>query len=137
MSLVRGTLLLMLLHVAVRVVSFVACTNDKQPVGLCGNNLECPDGYACEDLVCCPVEKSGQCPEIVGSILRERGAEDLCKVDYDCPSIRKCCETMLGKRCLFPIQTNSRSNIFQAVRPAKCHCIEEYNDDDNDKREHF
>ncbi|KAL1227132.1 Uromodulin-like [Trichinella pseudospiralis] len=161
MSFVRGTLLLLLLlHVAIRVVSFekfglcplpvyettitisrclsdiecpgymkccttvngrfcmlpdssrFACSNDKQPVGMCGNNLQCPDGYACEDLVCCPLEKSGQCPAIIGSVLREKGAEDL-------------------------FQTNSRSNMYLARITDGIDYSEEYNDDDSDKREHF
>ncbi|KRY91762.1 Barrier-to-autointegration factor 1, partial [Trichinella pseudospiralis] len=147
MSFVRGTLLLLLLlHVAIRVVSFEKFGLCPLPVyettitiSRCLSDIECPgymkccttvngrfcmlpdsSRFACSndkqlvDLVCCPLEKSGHCPAIIGSVLREKGAEDLCKVDYDCPLIRKCCETILGKRCLFPVQTNSRSNMYLA-----------------------
>ncbi|KRZ96088.1 hypothetical protein T08_9102 [Trichinella sp. T8] len=91
---------------------YTTCRDGRLPSSMCQYGA-CPPGYTCENGKCCEntdyyttsspttaVVKSGRCPPYLSVI----GATtiDRCSMDGDCEESQKCCNTSLGKRCMFP-----------------------------------
>ncbi|KRX64511.1 hypothetical protein T09_10443, partial [Trichinella sp. T9] len=70
----------------------------------CHTGAECVHGFCCSK-VHAPPAKQGRCPILlvnlrIGSTTVQ--PEDQCYSDDHCESVRKCCLTVAGKRCLLP-----------------------------------
>ncbi|KRZ88808.1 hypothetical protein T08_8238, partial [Trichinella sp. T8] len=70
----------------------------------CHTGAECVHGFCCSK-VHAPPAKQGRCPILlvnlrIGSTSVQ--PEDQCYSDDHCESVRKCCLTVAGKRCLLP-----------------------------------
>ncbi|KRZ73337.1 WAP four-disulfide core domain protein 8 [Trichinella papuae] len=69
----------------------------------CDTGAECVHGFCCSKVHAAPA-KQGRCPILLVN-LRTRSTvqpEDQCYSDVHCESVRKCCLTVAGKRCLLP-----------------------------------
>ncbi|KRZ71205.1 hypothetical protein T10_11514 [Trichinella papuae] len=73
----------------------------------CLTSLDCPANRQCYQFVCCPGVpngiKAGKCPALIVPEGWKIVNDNKCQADSDCPGTRKCCPTLLGKRCLVPI----------------------------------
>uniref|UniRef100_A0A5S6QZ67 WAP domain-containing protein n=1 Tax=Trichuris muris TaxID=70415 RepID=A0A5S6QZ67_TRIMR len=79
------------------------CPDGSRSVQVCYSDLECANGKSCKNGLCCPqkTDTFGQCPEMVYQPT-DAMPRDHCNSDAEClDSRRKCCPTLLGKRCLF------------------------------------
>ncbi|KHJ41344.1 WAP-type 'four-disulfide core, partial [Trichuris suis] len=91
------------------------CPDGSLAVRTCTTDSNCADSQTCYRGICCPKSSGGNpslptlptlpgnCPTLVlPSPTYAVKNDNLCENDANCSNGRKCCPTLLGKRCLLP-----------------------------------